>query len=186
MKAATFARDTGLTLAARVLGLALALLASIVIARTLGPDGTGVYTLATLFPVLVLVFANLGVGPATVYHVAQYKYPLSEVLGTNVILTILVGAAASLMGLVVAVFLHDYLFPTVALSYLLLALLLIPVNLFSQHYANQILLGARRMKEFNAATVLNRLVLLILVILLAVTVGPVSYTHLTLPTTPYV
>lgn len=171
MKAATFARDTGLTLAARVLGLALALLASVVIARALGPEGTGVYTLATLFPVLVLVFTNLGVGPATVYYVAQDKYPLPEVLGTNVILTILVGAAASVIGLVVAVFLHDLLFPTVALSYLLLALLLIPVNLFSQHYANQILLGARRIKEFNAATVLNRLVLLILVILLAVTVG---------------
>jgi O-antigen/teichoic acid export membrane protein len=171
MKAATFAKDTGVTVAARVLGLVLALLASVVIARALGPEGTGVYTLATLFPVLVLVFLNLGVGAATVYYVAQDKYPLPEVLGSNVILCVLVGAGASLIGLLVAIFLHGYLFPTVALSYLLLALLLIPVYLFSQYYANQILLGARRISDFNAATVLARLLLLALVVLLAVTVG---------------
>jgi O-antigen/teichoic acid export membrane protein len=171
MKAATFAKHTGVTMAARVLGLVLALLASVVIARALGPEGTGVYTLATLFPVLVLVFINLGIGPATVYYVAQDKYPLPEVVGTNVFLSVLVGAGASLLGLVVAIFLHGYLFPTVALSYLLLSLLLIPVYLFSQHYANQILLGARRIADFNAVTVLTRLLLLILLLLLAVTVG---------------
>jgi O-antigen/teichoic acid export membrane protein len=171
MKAATFAKDTGVTLAARVLGLVLALLASVVIARALGPGGTGIYTLATLFPVLVLVFLNLGVGPATVYYVAQDKYPLPEVLGTNVLLSVIVSAGASLVGLAVAIFLHGYLFPTVALSYLLLSLLLIPVYLFSQHYANQILLGARRIADFNAVIVLTRLLLLILLLLLAVTIG---------------
>jgi len=171
MKAATFVKDTGVTLAARVLGMLLALLASVVIARMLGPEGIGVYTLATLFPVLVLVFVNLGVGPATVYYVAQDKYPLPEVLGTNVILSVLVGAGATLLGLVVAIFFHSYLFPTVALPYLLLSLLLIPVYLFSQHYANQILLGARRLADFNAVIVLTRLLLLILLLLLAVTVG---------------
>jgi O-antigen/teichoic acid export membrane protein len=121
--------------------------------------------------VLVLVFVNLGVGPATVYYVAQEKYPLPEVLGTNVLLSVLVGAGATLIGLAVAIFFHSSLFPTVALSYLLLSLLLIPVYLFSQHYANQILLGARRVADFNAVIVLTRLLLLILLLLLAVTVG---------------
>ena len=171
MKAATFAKQTGVTLTARVLGLVLALLASVVIARTLGPDGTGVYTLAMIFPLLIITFANLGIGPATVYYVAQDRYPLPEVLGNNIILSIIVGTIASLIGLVVAVTLHDYLFPTVALPYLLLALLLVPVNLFGQQYISQILLGARRIKEFGAATVLNRLSLLVLVVLLTVTVG---------------
>ena len=171
MKAATFAKQTGVTLTARVLGLTLALVASMVIARTLGPEGTGVYTLATLLPLLIVTFANLGIGPATVYYVAQEKYPLPEVLGNNVILSIIVGAVASLIGLVVAVTLQDYLFPTIALPYLLLALLLVPVNLFGQQYINQILLGAQHIKEFSAATALNRLVFLILLILFALTVG---------------
>jgi O-antigen/teichoic acid export membrane protein len=171
MKAATFAKDTGITLVARVAGLAMALLTSIILARALGPDGVGIYTLATLFPLLILTFVNLGVGPATVYYVAQKKYSLAEALGNNVILSAILGAAASLIGLLVAVTLHGYLFPTVALPYLLLALLLVPVNLFSQQYVNQILLGARRIMEFSMATVLNRLFLLVLVVLLAVTIG---------------
>jgi O-antigen/teichoic acid export membrane protein len=171
MKAATFAKETAVTLVARVGGLVVALLTSIVIARALGPEGTGVYTLATLFPLLVLTFTNLGIGPATVYHVAQDKYPLPEVLGNNVILSVIAGTAATLIGLVVAVLFHGYLFPTVPLPYLLLALLLVPANLFGQHYINQILLGARRIKEFNAVTVLHKVLLLLLVALLAATVG---------------
>jgi O-antigen/teichoic acid export membrane protein len=171
MKAATFAKDTGITLVARVGGLVLSLLTSVVLARALGPDGIGIYTLATLFPLLVLTFTNLGVGSATVYYVAQEKYSLAEALGNNVILSIIVGAAASLIGLLVAVTLHDSLFPTVALPYLLLALLLVPVNLFSQQYVIQILLGARRIAEFSAVTVLQKLLLLVLVLLLAVTIG---------------
>jgi O-antigen/teichoic acid export membrane protein len=169
MKAATFAKETAVTLIARVGGLVVALLTSIVIARALGPEGTGVYTLATLFPLLVLTFTNLGIGPATVYYVAQDKYSLPDVLGNNVILSAIAGTAATLLGLVVAVLFHSYLFPTVPLPYLLLALLLVPVNLFGQHYIIQILLGARRIKEFNAVTVLHKLLLLLLVSLLAVT-----------------
>ena len=171
MKAATFAKETAMTLTARVAGLALALLTSVVIARMLGPDGTGVYTLATLFPLLVLTFANLGIGPATVYHVAQDRYPLREVFGNNVILSAIVGSAATLIGLAVAVLFHDYLFPNVDLAYLLLALLLVPVNLFGQQYVNQILLGARRIKEFNVATVLHKLLLLVLVTLATLVLG---------------
>jgi len=147
MKAATFAKETAVTLVARVGGLVVALLTSIVIARALGPEGTGVYTLATLFPLLVLTFTNLGIGPATVYYVAQDKYPLPEVLGNNVILSAVAGTVATLIGLVVAVLFRGYLFPTVPLPYLLLALLVVPANLFGQHYINQILLGARRIRS---------------------------------------
>jgi O-antigen/teichoic acid export membrane protein len=171
MKAAVFARDTALTLTARVAGLTLALLSSIVIARALGPEGTGVYTLAILFPLLIITFTNLGIGPATVYYVAQEKYSLREVLGNNVLLSAVIGTVATLIGLRLVVLSQGQIFPSVAPSYLALALLLVPVNLFSQQYVNHILLGARRIKEFNAASVLQKLLFLPLVFLATVVLG---------------
>lgn len=165
MKAALFAKDTALTLAARVVGLALALLSSVILARALGPDGMGVYTLATLFPLLILTLANLGLGPATVYYVAQGEYSLKEALGSNIVMSLIVGAMSSLLGLVLAIFLQGWIFPDVAPSYLLLALILVPANLFSQQYINQILLGARRIKEFNAVSVAHKTLFLLLVFL---------------------
>ncbi len=171
MKAAVFAKDTALTLTARVAGLTLALLSSIVIARALGPEGTGVYTLAILFPLLIITFTNLGVGPATVYYVAQEKYSLREVLGNNVLLSAVIGTVATLVGLGLVVLSQGQIFPSVAPSYLALALLLVPVNLFSQQYVNHILLGARRIKEFSAASVLQKLLFLPLVFLTTVVLG---------------
>lgn len=171
MKAAVFAKETGLTLVARVTGLVLALLSSVIIARTLGPDGVGVYTLATLFPLLILTIANLGIGPATVYYVAQDKYSLKEVFGSNIILSAIIGAAASLLGIVLVIFFQGRIFPAVAPSYLALALLLVPANLFSQQYVGRILLGARRIKEFNAVSVLHKLLFLLLVLVTTVALG---------------
>ncbi len=171
MKAAVFAKDTALTLTARVAGLTLALLSSIVIARALGAEGTGVYTLAILFPLLIITFTNLGIGPATVYYVAQEKYSLGEVLGNNVLLSAVIGTVATLIGLGLVVLSQGQIFPSVAPSYLALALLLVPVNLFSQQCINHILLGARRIKEFNAASVLQKLLFLPLVFLTTVVLG---------------
>jgi O-antigen/teichoic acid export membrane protein len=171
MKAATFAKETALTLAARIAGLLLALVTSVVIARTLGPEGNGIYTLATLFPVLLVTFTNLGIGPATVYYVAQERYPLPEVLGNNVVLSAITGSVASVLGVIVVVLLQDRFFPTVAPQYLMLAIVMVPLILFGQHYVNQILLGAMRIRQFNAATLLYKFFLLVLVLLATVGLG---------------
>ncbi|NIN68720.1 MAG: oligosaccharide flippase family protein, partial [Anaerolineae bacterium] len=120
---------------------------------------------------LIITFTNLGVGPATVYYVAQEKYSLREVLGNNVLLSAVIGTVATLVGLGLVVLSQGQIFPSVAPSYLALALLLVPVNLFSQQYVNHILLGARRIKEFSAASVLQKLLFLPLVFLTTVVLG---------------
>jgi len=171
MKVAHFAKDTALTLVARVIGLGLALLSSVIIARALGPEGTGVYTLAILFPLLILTFANLGLGPATVYYVAQDKYSLKEVFGNSIVMSSIIGVVASLLGLVLVIFFRAWIFPDVPRSYLVLALILVPANLFSQQYVNQILLGARRIREFNAVSVAHKFLFLLLVFVATVGLG---------------
>lgn len=171
MKAAAFAKDTALTLLARVVGLALALLSSVIIARALGPDGTGVYTLAILFPILIITFTNLGLGPATVYYVAQEKYSVREVFGNNIVLSAIIGVVAVLLGLVLVIVFPAWIFPEVARSYLVLALILVPVYLFSQQYISQILLGARRIKEFNAVSVADKFLFLLFVFVATVGLG---------------
>jgi len=171
MRAAHFAKDTALTLVARVIGLGLALLSSVIIARALGPDGTGVYTLAILFPLLILTVANLGLGPATVYYVAQDKYSLKEVFGNSIVMSSIIGAVASLLGLVLVVFFQGWVFPDVPRLYLGLALILVPANLFSQQYVNQILLGARRIREFNAVSIAHKFLFLLFVFVATVGLG---------------
>ncbi len=86
-------------------------------------------------------------------------------------LSAVIGTVATLVGLGLVVLSQGQIFPSVAPSYLALALLLVPVNLFSQQYVNHILLGARRIKEFSAASVLQKLLFLPLVFLTTVVLG---------------
>ena len=159
-----FARGTAITFVARVLSLILGIATSIILARLLGPEGKGTYTLATLLPALIVTFANFGIGPATVYHVAQRRYPRREILGNNIVFALGIGMIGVLAGLVVAFFFQESIFPGVAQGYLLLALALIPVNLFFAYLQN-ILLGAQRFKEINLITILHTLLFLAFIVI---------------------
>jgi O-antigen/teichoic acid export membrane protein len=159
-----FARGTAITFAARVLSLIIGIATSIILARLLGPEGKGIYTLAALLPSLIVTLVNFGIGPATVYHVAQGRYPRREILGNNIVFALGIGVVGVFVGLVVAFFFQESIFPGVTQGYLLLALALIPVNLLFAYLQN-ILLGAQRFKEFNLITILHALLFLVFIVI---------------------
>ena len=64
----TLARNILTTLTARVAALGLALLSSIVLARALGPEGRGIFSLVLLLPEFVRTFALLGFDQANAVY----------------------------------------------------------------------------------------------------------------------
>lgn len=148
MSGGKFVRGTTVTFTSGVLTLLLGLGTSVILARVLGPEGKGSYTLTMLLPSLIVTFGNLGIGPATVYYVARGEFRREEILGNNILLSAGIGGIGVLAGLVVVLFFRETVFPGVAPGYLLLALLLVPVQVFSS-YVRYVLLGAQRIKEFN-------------------------------------
>jgi len=148
MSSGKFVRGTMVTFISGILNLSLRVGTSVILARVLGPEGRGVYALAVLLPSLIVTFGNLGIGPATTYHVARGKFRRQEILGNNVLLSLGVGGVGALVGLAVVLFFRETVFPGVSSGYLLLALVLVPAELFFS-YVNYVLLGAQRIKEFN-------------------------------------
>jgi len=148
MSTGKFVRETTVTFTSGVLNLVVGIGASVILARVLGPEGRGIYALAALLPSLIVTFGNLGIGPATVYYVARGEFRREEILGTNVLLSVGIGGIGALAGLVVVLFFRENVFPGVAPGYLLLALVLVPVEVFFS-YVRYVLLGAQRIKEFN-------------------------------------
>jgi len=51
---------------------------SIIIARILGPEGKGIYSLAILLPSFLVYFSHLGIGHATVFYLGKRKYRKSN------------------------------------------------------------------------------------------------------------
>lgn len=149
-----FVRATALTVAANVLNLVLGLGGSIILARVLGPEGRGIYALATLLASLIVTFGNLGIGPATVYYVARGEFKRQEVLGNNILLTLGISVIGITVGLVVIFFFGGKFFPGVGSWYLILALFLVPVELFLS-FVRYILLGLQKIKEFNYVEIIQ-------------------------------
>ena len=147
-----FVRGTTITFTTGVLNLIIGVGTSVILARALGPEGKGVYTLATLLPSLIVTFGNLGIGPATVYYVARGRFRRQEILGNNLLLGLGIGAIGILAGLAVTMFYRRVIFPGVAQYYLLLALILVPVEVLF-FYAQSFLLGLQHVKEFNYVSI---------------------------------
>ena len=142
-----FTKDTIITFATRSSSVILGLVISVIIARALGPEGRGVYSLAILLPGLLVTFTNLGINPATVFYVAKKKYSLKEVFGNNILLTILISIFTIFIGLIIIPCFRNELFPGVGNEYLLLALCLIPFPLFFD-FISHILVGMQKYLTF--------------------------------------
>jgi len=148
MPAGTFKKNTAMTIAAQVLTLFLGLSASVILARVLGPGGKGIYSLAVLLPALIITFVNWGIGPSTAYHVAKNRYSVLEILGNNIVFALVIGCIGIFGGLIVVIFFPDKFFPGVPTGCLVLALILIPANLFFL-YLQTVFQGMQRFKEYN-------------------------------------
>ncbi len=159
MSSNRFVQGTTITFASGVLSLLVGVGTSVILARVLGPEGRGIYALATLLPALIVTFGNLGIGPATVYYVARGDFRCQEILGNNVLLSLGIGGIGILAGLVVVLFFREAIFPDVSPGCLLLALAIVPVDVFFS-YVRYVLLGAQRIKEFNYVQIVHSILFL--------------------------
>ncbi len=159
-----FVRRSSITLTGQVIRLVLGLLTSVIIARILGPERKGIYTLCTLLPLLIIALTNLGLAPASAYYLAARRYPPRDILGGNLVLTAAISIAGMLVGLIITFWFRTELFPSVPADYLFFSLLLIPANLFFMHIQS-VLLGARSFREYNLAAVLSSFLSLVITVI---------------------
>jgi len=160
-----FVTGTLYTFGSRVLTVLLGVIASAIIARSLGPQMKGIYALAALLPSLVVNFASLGLGSAAVFHTARGGISRDQILGTTILMTLFMSLVGVVGGSAVAIGLGDVVFPGVDLRFLLLALLIIPLNMFHLS-VKDVMLGARSFRLYNLSPPLKSLVWIGLLIIL--------------------
>ncbi len=142
-----FAKNTLITFFTRAVTGVFGVLATIIIARNLGPERQGIYSLAIMFSYLLLIFTALGINPASVFFIGKKKYSPKEIFGNNIIFDFLISIFTILIGLVIVFFFGDKFFPGIEKIYLILALFLTPLILFFD-LGCQVLLG---LQKINAA-----------------------------------
>lgn len=149
-----FLYGVSITLGARVLGLAIAILASVIAARFLGPSGKGALAVVGLVSSLAIQLGDLGLHASTTYFTARDPETLPRIATISLWIGLLMGTALSLLVLAVA-----WLFPhslnEVPGRFLLIPIAFIPFGLMTLYFQN-ILLGMQRIVAFNLVDLAGR------------------------------
>ena len=124
------------------LALGLALIGSIIVARTLGPAKKGIFDLFNLLSSFIVDFGLLGFGSGLLYYLANKGRPLSEVHGTGFVFCIVAGIPTVLIGWLGLRFWMD-IFPGLDIWITLLPFLMSTVTYYRLIWSN-IMIGINK------------------------------------------
>lgn len=153
------------TIGTRGIVMALGFAMSVVVARILGPEGRGLFFVATTVGAVGVQFGNLGLHASNTYFVAKDPTLLPKLLGNSLVIGLLIGLLISTV-----LFLSFQLVPSLAPltgNLLNLALLWIPVGL-SYLLLQNLLLGVHRIRSFNFVELGSKLFVVALFLILVV------------------
>ncbi len=132
------------------MSLAVGLLLAAIIARVLGPNGQGKYSLSILLPMVILTLFNLGVPSANVYFLGRGDVSVSVAMKTARRLWVILGIAGTALGAVLVHFFADALLPGVDRNLLWLMLAVFPIALLQAFFVS-ILHGVQDFTRYNLA-----------------------------------
>jgi O-antigen/teichoic acid export membrane protein len=161
-------KNTATTVGRQLIAGIIQLITAVIIARVFGPLGNGQFTVALLFPMMLITFLNLGIGSANVYHIGSGKVGLSTALRTSIRLWVILGVTGTVIGVLGICFGAVRLLPGVNTSLLWLSLAVFPVTL-GHNYLISMFQGLQRFREFNYVLLVQPVVTLILVTVIALT-----------------
>jgi O-antigen/teichoic acid export membrane protein len=157
-----FVKDTSITFSANILNFIIGIGYSVILARILGPEGKGIYSLAILVPTLIISFLNMSISTSTVYFIGKGDHALEKLFGNNIVLAGLLGGIGMLSAAGVVVLFQSTFLKEVPLQYLFLATCIIPFS-FAFNYLSSILWGLQKFVKYNLIIVLRSLFFLFLV-----------------------
>ncbi len=144
-----------LSFIASLLTFLASFITSIIIARTLGPEFKGIYTLTLYASSLVIAFCNLGLNGAITYFTASQKYSSAQMFT----LSVSGGLILSLIGggifyLIYDLFLINNILAGSDPRLIQWAMLGLPLSLVTSFLSN-LLLGQQRMLAYNLVNVIR-------------------------------
>jgi O-antigen/teichoic acid export membrane protein len=159
-------RNTILGFGADITIVLLGIIVSIVLTRSLGPDGRGIYALLITTNILAANLFHLSVASASSTYLGRGRFRLGEVNSVCIVLAAVLGLLALLIVSVLYPLLSNNVLENVPYQYLFVALLLVPATIY-QIYWSYMLMGLSRvglMNKLNLAANLVNAVLMILVV----------------------
>ncbi|WP_170158493.1 flippase [Aquisalibacillus elongatus] len=154
-----------MTLSRQIVNMGISFVLILIIARILGPEGQGMYSLVILLPNLLVTFLNLGIGVSGVYFIGKQKYSTEEIIKTNVTLAKWLSLFSIIIGITIITFFSEVFFEGIGNSQLYLILSIIPL-MFINQFLQTVFQGKQDFKAFNSILLFGEIINLVFVIIL--------------------
>lgn len=103
----------------------------LIVARSLGPEGSGAFAIALLVPTFMAKFLNLGIVAANVYYVASERFSLVQVWASSRDLILFVALVGTALAVALIMSFGERVLPGIERMVLLSALLIFPFSLIA-------------------------------------------------------
>lgn len=118
-----FTRDVTSVVAAQVIIALVSVASAVIMARALGAEGRGQFTVALLLGSTLATFTDFGLGVAASRFSASKEWPARDIFASNIYAWIVQAIATFLIGLALVLTAKKWLFPGVGVDLLILGLL---------------------------------------------------------------
>lgn len=159
----SFLKNSLMNFGSNIFTIILGLVTTIIIARSLGAEGQGVFTLITLLPTMLVTFMNFGIGPATVFYTGREKYSINVIVSTNIILGLVISILALVVGVSASFLFKDTFFAGVPTTSLLSILLVLPF-LFFNSFLQAVYQGMQNFKRYNMINLSSKFIQVLILI----------------------
>lgn len=153
----SFSGDIVSVFSSNVFSLIANLLVVILLTRTLGPEGYGLYTAVLVVPLLVVSFFQMGIRPSTVFMIGSGKHDANQVVSAVVSTLVVTGSAGMFFSGITYILMFKTGYTPLLVS---LALVTIPMRL-SAIYAGGVFLAKEEIRKANIMNWLTALLMLI-------------------------
>jgi O-antigen/teichoic acid export membrane protein len=143
-----FARDTFTTFFASIGAFVLYLLGTIVIARTLGPEGKGLYSMALLVPSTISLVGSLGISLANTYFAGSRRYTAEQLASNSLVVGTVLGILLTLAFLAYYFAFTPSFLSGINAPYVVIVAALVPFSLLNLYFIT-LVLGQGRIPAYN-------------------------------------
>ena len=141
-------KDSIIIFSAQIGVLFLSLFATVIVARNLGPEGKGIYSLVFLTVSSLFVFLNMGIGSSNTFMLGKKNASPNLIVNNSVFITIILSTVPFSLIVFLPSRLLSAILPHISISFIYLGLISLPL-IFLIEYFNGILLGLELYKKLS-------------------------------------
>ncbi len=158
----SFGADVSISFFSQILIFGLSAVSSIIIARMLGPQGKGIYTLVIAIPGIISAMVSMGLNFSNIYFIGKKKFTIGTIIGNSFVFSIVFGAFISLVCISAMPFFRHFFLKGAPEKYLYITLYTIPLLLITENIY-YILLGHRYILRVAAVSLVRPASYLVLI-----------------------